>query len=419
MGSPYWRLWSATTVSGLGDGLALVALPLLAASVTRSPALVAGVFFVQRLPWLLLALPAGVLVDRLPRARVMVVADAVRALVVGGLALAVATGSLELPLLYLLAFALGALETVFVAASNASVPLLVSAGNLERANGYLYATITGGEQMVGPAVGGVLFALAASAPFAVDAASFVVSAVLLVGLGRHLPAPRRVEATSLTADLREGVRFFRASRELRLLSGFVGSLAFLQAMVMGTLVLFALEILRLGEGGYGLLLGVAAVGNVLGGLLAPRVRRVLDAGTTLALVAFLAGLAYAVLGATSNPTLAAAALFVECLSVACGSVVSIGLRQSLVPDELRGRVGNVFMSCIWGVIPLGTLAGGVMAGELGLRAPLLVAGAVQVALVVAVAPALRRALVPEPVIDLTDAPAPVVAPPGLVEPVAS
>jgi MFS family permease len=389
LGTPFWRLWTAATVSNLGDGFALVAFPLLAATLTPHAGLIAGVVFAQRLPWLFFALPAGALADRLNRGTAMAFVDTARTAVLVIVTTAVATDTVSIPLLYGAAFVLGSFETLFAAASHAAVPAVVAEKDLDRANGYLFASETAGGELVGPALGGLLFAVSASVPFLGDGISFLFSAVLLVGLRSRLVAPARTEPVTLRADMKSGISFFRVSPILRLLAVLVGGLALCQAMVMSVLVVYGLKVLDLSIAGYGVFLAAGAVGSVLGGLAAGRVKAVLGTAGVLIGSATLAAASYVLVGATSSAPLAGGLFVVETFAVACGSIASLSLRQVIVPDELRGRVGNLFRMCIWGVIPLGALAGGIVAQFGGLRAPFLLAGAAQLVLTAAIAGRIR------------------------------
>jgi MFS family permease len=153
-------LWAASTVSSLGDGMYLAALPLLAATLTRDPLAVSVVTFAGWLPWLLFALPAGALVDRLDRRRVMWTVDAARALVVGVLTVAVLAGWASIPLLAVAGFLVGAGQTLFENAAQAMVVAVAGRGprRLERANGQLVASLTIGQQLIGPPAGSAAFA---------------------------------------------------------------------------------------------------------------------------------------------------------------------------------------------------------------------------------------------------------------------
>lgn len=392
LGGAYWRVWTAATASGAGDGLVAVALPLAVAASTRSAAVTAGVFAVGRLPWLVCALPAGVLADRVDRGRLMVAVDLLRALVVGCVGTALLLGHPHWGVLYAGAFLLGSFETLFSAASHAAIPALVESEQLERANGWLFASELTGQELGGPAAGGVLFALMSSVPFLADAASFVVSAVVLRTVRRQLPAPARAADTNFRDDLREGLRFFRQSPLLRRLGVFVSCLASCQAIVMSVLVLFVLRALHLGPAGFGIIMAVGAVGNVVGSAVAPQLRDAFGSGPLVIVVGAVAAATYVGVATATSPVTVAAFILLECLCVGVGNVVTVSLRQSIVPNELRGRVGNAFKMIIYTLVPLAAVAGGWLAGTFGVRAPFAVAAVVQVVLVAALAPGLLRAI---------------------------
>ena len=406
MGPTYWRLWAATATSSLGDGFSLVALPLLAASLTDSPALVAGVLVAQRLPWLLFGVAAGAFADRVHRGRLMVAADAARAVLLTGVVAAGITDRLSMAIVYAAAFLVASVETLHVSASHAVLPLLVDEHQLDRGNGYLMAANTGGEQLAGPAAAGLLVAAGAWVPLGLDALTFLASAALVASIARRLPRPERAEATSVRSDIAEGLRFFAGSPLLRALAVVIGTFAFCQAMVMGVLVLYATRILGLTPAAYGLFLAVVAVGNVVGALVAPRLSERVGPVHLLVGAGIASGVAYVGLGAAPNAQAAAALLAVEAVAVACGSVVSVSLRQSTVPNELLGRVGGAFRTCLWGAMPIGAAAGGVVATAGGLRATAVAAGVVQLVVLAATTPRLARALA-RPRLQLAEALVPV------------
>lgn len=406
----YWHLWRATAVSSLGDGLTLVALPLLAASVTTDPQRVAGVMVLRWLPWLLLALPAGVVADRLPQRTLLAIVEAGRMATLAALAACVAGHALTLPVLYAIAFTLGAFETLFSAASTAALPAIVPLDDLDRANGYLFAAQSAGLTVVGPAVGGALFAFAAALPFVADGVSFAASAALLflaVPMMRPEVTDRRVGK-----DLTDGVRWFAGSQAMRLLTMFTSGLALCQSMVLGVLVLFGLEVLHLSKSGYGLFLAALAAGQILGSIYAGRVKQRLGAGRALVACALLAAAGYLLAGTTATVVGAGLGLAAEAVAVAIGNVVGLSLRQAIVPTEMLGRVGNAARMCIYGAVPVGGAVGGFIAHAAGLRAPMIVASVVQIGVVALAGRRLCEALDettgvrgPVEVIDLTTAPA--------------
>jgi MFS family permease len=321
-----------------------------------------------------------VIADRVHRGRLLVAADLVRAVLLGATVLLLSAGTLSIPALCVLGFLLGAFETLFVAGAHAGVPALVAPDGYDRANARLVATQHAGEQMFGPALGALAFAAFAAAPFVGDAVSFVVSALVLLSIRRHLPAGQSAEAPHETVrhDLREGIEFLMHHPVLRLLAGIISGLAFAQALVTGVLVLYCVEVLHLSPAGYGLFIGLTASGNVVGAIVAPQVKTRFGAAGAITTAALVSGLGLLVAARTSNVALAGACFFFEAWAVGVASVVNASLRQMAVPDALRGRVGNLFRSLIWSALPAGALVGGVLASVLGLRAPLLIAGCLQV-----------------------------------------
>ena len=162
--------------------MTLVAAPLLAATLTRDPLQIAGLAFAGRLPWLLFALPGGVLVDRLDRRRLMAAVDLFRSAAVGSLGLVVLLDFASLPLLYGIFFLVGTAETLFDTGSVAVVPAVVAKEDLQKANGRLYADQILANNMAGPPLGGLLFASAAALPFLLDAGTFSAAAALVLTL---------------------------------------------------------------------------------------------------------------------------------------------------------------------------------------------------------------------------------------------
>ncbi len=392
LGPSFWALWRASTLSGLGDGIILAALPLLAARLTGSPLLVSLVVVMQRLPWVVVAIPAGALVDRKDPAEAMMTADVARGGILAGVCILLAVDDLSIAVLFVAALLIGVFDTVFAAGAQATIPRVVDGDHLDLGNGRLTVGQTTTGHFIGPAIGGVLFAINRVIPFAVDAVSFLASArILRVLRGRVRAEERpRPERPSLRADMAEGVTFFRHSPVLPVLALLTAGLALFQAAVLSPFVLFALRDLHLSKAGYGIFLAVAALGNVAGGLLAPSLRRRFATATLLMAAGVVAGIAYLVVAATSSLVVAQVAFVAEAAAVAAGTVVSISFRQRHIPPALLGRVSNVFRSIIWGAIPLGGLLGGVLADLRGLRAPFVVAGVAQIALVAVVGLPLRR-----------------------------
>ncbi len=392
LGGRYWRLWSASTAAALGDGLRRVALPLLAVHLTTDPRLVALVAAAGTVPWLVFGLPVGALVDRWDRRRTIWVVDLLRTLTVAVLALATAAGALSIALLVAVTFVLGTGELFAESAALALVPQLVAASQLERANGRLQAGEVTAGQFAGQDLGGVLFALALALPFALDAATFLLSAALVFTL--RTPTRRPVPAASLRrlpAETAEGLRWLAGHRLLRILCVLLAVLAAVSGAFWAVAALYAASILGLGPTGFGVLLAVGAAGSLAGSLLAePLAARFGTAGAIRLAVAVVT-IATAGLAVTRSPLVAGALLTVNGVAVLVWNVVTVSLRQAIIPDRLLGRVGSAYLFIGLGVQPAGALGAGLLAHAAGLPAVFAASAALLAVTAAATAPRLRTA----------------------------
>jgi MFS family permease len=377
LGRHYWRLWWANAISSTGDGAFVAALPLLAVTISRDPRLVAVVTAAGYLPWMVLSLPAGALVDRYDRATLMWRAQAVQATVVAAVAVLVVFRIANIAVLGLAGLLLGSAEVVFSNAAQAMLPALVPPELLARANGSQQVSLTVGETFLGPPAGSLLFAAAAALPFGLDAVSFAGSAALLARLPRTSDAASR-EAGQPRATIRtqiaEGLRWLYRHRLLRVVAFLLGIFNFANQMGQAVLVLLATQTLHVGTRGYGLLLAVTAVGSVIGGLVSPAVTRRLGMLPSLIIAGAVDAAVFAGLGLAPDPAVAALMLAGQGFAVTMWNVVTVSLRQQIVPAHLLGRVNSVYRMLGWGLMPVGALAGGFVAHAAGLRAPYIVGG---------------------------------------------
>ena len=374
LGARFWRLYASSATSNLADGIGRTVLPLLAASYTRDPVLVAGLVSFAFLPWLLFALLSGALVDRVDRRHAMSAANGVRALAMGALAVLTVTHAGSVAALYALAFLLGVAETVYDSATRALLPQVVDRARLDRANGLLTVEETLGQQFVGSPAGSALFALAATLPLALDGAGFAVAALLILTLGGTYRPQREAVRTTIRRDVADGVRWLARHRLLRGLTVISAATGFTQSMTTGVLVLYVLEVLRLPAGAFGLVVLGAGVGALIGGVLTAPLTRRLGRGPMLTGGAVLAALATGGMGLTRTAAIAAALFALAAAGVMVWNVLTMSLRQSLIPAAIFGRVQGAYRTLVWGGIPLGALAGGAVAHALGIPGVFLVAG---------------------------------------------
>lgn len=375
MPAAYRRLWWASGIDSIGDGAFAAAVPLLAVTITHDPRLVSIVSAAAALPWLVVSLPVGAIVDRYDRVRLMWQSQVGQTLVVAVIAVLVAFGHAGIGDLAVLAFLLGVGEVVFGNCVQSVLPDIVAPALLHKANGQQYAVQTAGQLFVGPPVGSLLFGIAVGLPFGLDAASFAISAALLATLprarrehGRHPP---------LRSSIAEGLRYLRGNRLLRTLALLLGANNFCGQFGMSTLVLYATETLHVSARAFGIVLTGTAVGAVLGGLVNARVVR--SIGELAALFGSLVAMAtvYLAIGLAPDGVALGAFMAVSGFFVTMWNVVTVSLRQEVVPRDLLGRVNSVYRMLGWGFMPLGALAGGFIAHWLGLRAPYLVASGIR------------------------------------------
>ncbi|MEI8238617.1 MAG: MFS transporter [Actinomycetota bacterium] len=400
LSAAYWRLWTASAISNVGDGVLIAALPLLAVRTTHSRLSVGLISTFFAIPWLLFALPVGAVIDRVDRRKVLVVADSARAALIGIVALIAAVSSIHIWMLWVLAFGLGLGEVFFDSTSQTILPSIVPPAQLERANGLRYAAELTGNTFVGAPIGSVLFAIAVWLPFGVDAASFVVAAMLAASLRGSFRATGAAphDSTSVMVptwrdDIKMGFRWMWRRPLLRNLAIAIAlnNLAF--AATESTLVLFATEELGVSQKAFGLLIAIIGAGSIAAGVLGSwLVKKV--------------GRRFAILVAASTPVLTmlsigivpitwwvVAMTTVQAVMITIWSIVAVSLRQQIVPDHLFGRVNAVYRWFSWGAMPIGALLGGLIAQRWGLRAPYFFgAGVVFLAYLLVIARVTERAI---------------------------
>ena len=381
LGAGYWKLWSASVITNLGDGMSIVAYPWLASAVTHDPVHIALIGVATRLPWLLFSLPAGVITDRVDRRRLIAVMDWFRAALTLAVAVAVLLGQSVIPdpidvaagtadppavaglylaLLYISALLLGSAEVLRDNAAQTLMPALVDAEDLEKANGRLWGAEMVANSFVGTPLGGVLAGIALSLPFFVDAGSFAIAAGLVFAIGGSFRAVGTEARAGMRAELAEGLRWLWRHVLLRNLAVFLGLANALNTMAFATYVLFAQESLGLDAGGFGLLLTSGAVGGVIGSLSASRVSRRLGPGVSLFVALGGSALGYVFVALTDEAWVVWLVLAVETFLVMVWNVITVSLRQTIIPDRLLGRVNSVYRFFGWGMMPLGAAAGGAV-----------------------------------------------------------
>ncbi len=388
------RLLTAWGVSLFGDGVRLVALPLVAALLTGDPLAVTAVAAAELVPWLLFSLPSGALVDRSDARRALVVAHLCRAALTAVLVGALLTGRASVAVLATLALLLTVAETVADAAAQVLLVAVAGSDDLLVANARVRTVESVTFNLGGPLVGGALVALQPALAFAVDGVTFLVAAAVVLTLPSSagwspVPETGPVAAATLFASVREGVRTLWAVPGLRLLVSVTAWTSLATGAVNAITTLFALQVLALPVAAVPVLVVVEALGLLLGSRVVQLVAARRTDGSVMAIALLLVGGAYLVIGLVPVTAVVLVCYLLNGLGFAWWNVLASARRQHLTPVGLLGRVSNASRAISWGAMPLGAVAGGVLATVTSLQQVYVVGGGV----VLVVALLARRALV--------------------------
>lgn len=379
LGASYYKLFTGTVVSNLGDGMATVAYPWLASAITRNPMLIALVAVAQRLPWLIFTLPAGVITDRVDRRKAMVAMDLLRGCLTLVVAFAVLgvqdtlPGPDEVDLvtgtetgLFLLVLGatllLGMAEVLRDNSNQTIMPDIVEPHQLEKANGRIWSIENVTNTFAGPPLGSILLLVAFALPFFVDAATFFLAATMVFLIPGTFRAPRDDTAPKQTfrEELGEGVRWLMSHSLLRPMAIILGLLNAAGMVSGATIVLFAQEVLDIGPLLFTVLFFGGAVGGLIGGNVAPAISKRLGSGTALAIA--LGGMAVGpvIIGLVPWWPLVIVVFGLEAFLGILWNVITVSLRQTIIPNHLLGRVNSVYRFFAWGMIPIGAALGGAI-----------------------------------------------------------
>jgi predicted MFS family arabinose efflux permease len=384
-------LWTGQLVSTLGSQMSLVAFPLLVLALTGSPAKAGVVGFAKTVPALIFYLPAGVLVDRHDRRRLMVASNAIGAIALGSIPLALALGHLPFALIVVVAFVQGTVSSIFSLTEQGALPLVVEPSQVPDALASNEARRTSAS-LVGPPLGGLLFGIDRLLPFVADAVSYLASAVSLLFLRTPLQEPRAPTPLRLLADIAEGVRALWALTFVRASALAVAAANLIWGGLNIVLVVRAREH-GASAASVGVIFALMGVGGLLGSLAAPAIGRRVRVPVIVIGAFWVEAALVASFALTYDPyvlgLLAALAIFP---SPAWNAVV-VGARLTLAPDRLRGRVNSVARLLSGSMLPLGALAGGLLSAAVGTTTTLLLFAAWQALVATATlsARSLRRA----------------------------
>jgi MFS family permease len=369
-------LWTSQVVSTVGTRVSSIAYPLLVLAITRSPAQAGIVAFAQTLPFLVLFLPAGALVDRWDRRRIMLVCEVGRAIALGSVALTVLLGVVTIPQLVVVAFVEGALFVFFDLSEGAALPRLVASEQLPAAMAQNQAR-TQGADLVGQPLGGALFGFGRAFPFVFDAVSYLVSFVALLTIRTPLQGPATPTSSNLRAEIAEGLRtvwghlFLRTSVIVVAVQNFAWN-------ALTLILIVRAQDLGAEPALVGAMFAFFGGGALVGAVAAPWMQGRVGTRVLLVSISWLWAIQFIALAFVPNVLgigliCAVGSIAGPIFNVAFGTVV-----YQLTPDRLLGRVRSVAKAIAWGTIPLGGLTAGLLASGIGAQSAIVVLGAILV-----------------------------------------
>jgi MFS family permease len=381
LGHDFSRIWSASLITNLVDGVLRLAAPLLAVSLTEDPILIGALSALGLLPWLFFAIPIGAIVDRVDRRKALVLGNSLRAVIALFIAFAVSQGFINIWLLLISVFFFGICEVLVDTTSQAVLPQILDKSNYERGNSRLQISEVIVSQFAGAPLSGLLYAVSIALPFFFSTTGFILAGLLILLFPFERAINARKEGDTgqaklgLKGDIKFALNYLYQDKQIFSIVVITTLLGFFYSLSNAIAPLFILKELNVSPALFGVVLAIQGVGALAGSIAAPMVSKYLGRGKALAINVFFASLLVIFIGLSPN------AYFFVAVSVLIGFTISVwnillmSLYQSIIPPELYGRIHGARRTIVWGLMPIGALLGGVIARG-GLRLPFLIGGSI-------------------------------------------
>lgn len=373
------RLWSASAASNFADGLLHTAAPLLATTLTQDPLQISLIGALAMLPWLLFAIPIGGIVDRFNRRQLLGLANLIRLSAALLLAISIGFELITFPILLLATFLFGIGEVMYDTTAQAMIPELLEAGQLERGNSKLEVTAVTLGEFVGAPVSGLLFAASIALPFFFGAAGVLVAVLLVMSMPKHYsiaPAPEKKPAREkFWTEIRFGIQYLYNHKVLLKLVLLTSSIGFFFSASGSTMVLFLTKTLGAPPAVFGFVFAAPALGALIGSLLATRASQRFGRTRTMAWGIMISSAMTMLQGFSPNYFVLAALLAIGSAVITFWNILLMSTYHEIIPTELFGRIHGTRRTLVWGMMPLGSLLGGLIA-LIDLRLPFIAGGAI-------------------------------------------
>ena len=380
MGPAFNRMWASSIISNLSDGILIAAAPLLAISLTDSTVLISAIGAMVMLPWLLFAIPIGVLVDRVDRRFILAGANATRSAVVGMLALLIATDQVTIYWLLVASFVIGVCEVAADTTAQSLIPQIVDEKNIEKGNSRLQISETVIQGFVGAPLSGFIYAIAIALPFFINSLGLAIASLLALSIPiKYLQDVRtdnvEKEKKKFVADMKFGIRYLYNEKALRRLVVTTASIGVCYSMATATMVLFIIKELELPKQLFGVILALQSIGAIAGAFMAPRLSKKYGRSTVMTFGIVSSSILILVEGFSPNIYVLVALSTLGGFAISQWNILLMATYQTVIPNELYGRIHGTRRTLVWGMMPIGSLLGGVLA-QYSLRLPMYVGGVI-------------------------------------------
>ena len=369
------RLWTANIFTNLADGLGKTAFPLLAITLTRDPLLISIIGALAMLPWLLFAIPIGAIVDNVDKRKALATTNSIRMLIAAILALLITTEQVTIFWLYLVTFVVGICEVFADTTSQSLIPAIVKNKELEKANSRMEMTFTIFQDFIGAPIGGLLYAVAIAAPFIANSLGFLIAALLCLSM----PLPFLINKKEFTEkpgfikDIKFGINYLFTHKQLLRIVLITTTIGFCWAFASSTMILYLVEDLNLNPKKYGFLLTFNGLIVLLGALAAPKTAKLIGRGLALALAISISSITILAQGLVTNIWLFLIPNAINAFWLPHWNILLMSTYQRLIPQELYGRIHGTRRTLVWGMMPIASFLGGLLAKS-DLRTPWLIGG---------------------------------------------
>ncbi len=380
MSPAFNRLWAGSILSNLADGVLIAAAPLLAITLTDSTVLISIIGAMVMLPWLLFAMPIGVMVDRVDRRFILAGSNAIRSAVIGILTLGIATGHVTIYWLIFSAFIIGVCEVATDTTAQSLIPQILDKEHYEKGNSRLQISETVIQGFIGSPLSGFLYALAIWLPFFINSIGYAVATMLALSIPIQYLQDVRTESAAekkphFIEDIKFGIKYLYNHKVLRRLVLTTATISVCYSMGTATMVLFIIKELELAPKYFGVILTIQGLGALLGAIVAPKASKKFGRSIMMTLGITLSSVVLLLQGFAPNIYIFVALATSGGFAISQWNILLMATYQTVIPNELYGRIHGTRRTLVWGMMPVGSLIGGVLA-HFSLRLPMYVGGVI-------------------------------------------